>query len=87
MASRVIEVFTLQKDPGPTAMLGESSCFGDDGGSSGVRLVELIKLTRKGGILACLLVGLFQLIEGVDERFGDEPSPELTVIGPLHLSQ
>ncbi len=49
VASRVVQVFTLEEDPGPTAMLGKSSCFGDDGGSSGVRLVELIKLTRKGG--------------------------------------
>src|SRR4028118_1929850 len=75
---------------GPAPGVGEA--VGEQGGGRAAHKVagEAVELLVELGVVAVAFVGLFELFEGVDQSFGDEPAaegPEVPLAGLNLLPQ
>ncbi len=72
------QVFTLQVDFCPSAVLGEPGCQGQRCGSADEGLQQVIQFPLKFSFLAHSHIRTFQVLQGWHEGFGDE----LTTVRP-----
>src|SRR5690606_15023221 len=83
----VVEVLPLEDDPGPARVLGEPRHLGDDARAAGVGAVQLGELGLEGRVVAQLAPRGVELVEGGDQRLGDEAPPEPAEVRPLGVRQ
>ena len=71
----VVEVFALEQDPRAAGVLGQARRVGQRRRAAGVVALQAVQLAEELVVVAGLLVGGGQLVQGGDQRLRDEPAP------------
>ena len=83
----MVQVFTLQQNARAARVGGESRHLGDDGGSAGVRRVQLGKFTVKLRVEFRLGIRRRELVECRDEGLRHKTPAELSEERPLLVAK